>query len=260
MKILFIGDIVGRPGRGAVRRIVPKLRQEKRIEFVVANAENVAGGSGITPETATELLDSQVDILTSGDHIWKQRDIYAELDSNNRILRPVNYPETCPGRGVTVLKARNGLKVGVINVLGRVFMRNVDACPFKTSEAAILEIGKSANIILVDIHAEATSEKVALGRFLDGRVSAIFGSHTHVQTADEKILPKGSAYISDVGMTGSQDSVIGRKTDLIIEHFLTCMPIKFALADKDVELQGVIVEVDQKTGRAVSIERVREKL
>lgn len=259
MKILLIGDIVGRPGREAVRRIVPKFCSMKGIDFVIANAENIAGGSGLTPSTVDELFDSHIDVLTSGDHIWKKKEIYERLEKDPRILRPANYPDGCPGRGASVIKSNSGKMVGVANLAGRVFMRHID-CPFRKIDRELEKISKDTKIILVDIHAEATSEKVALGRFLDGRTSAIFGSHTHVQTADEKILPKGSAYITDLGMTGAQDSVIGRKVEAIIEHFLTCMPAKFEMADKDLELQGAIVEIDEESGRASSIERVKERI
>ncbi len=259
MKVLLIGDIVGRPGREAVKKIVPHLRRDRHIDFVIANAENVAGGSGLTPATIDELLDGNIEVLTSGDHIWKRKEIYETLERNPRVLRPANFPSSCPGRGSTVIKSNSGMAVGVINVLGRVFMKGID-CPFRRSEEEVERISKAAKIILVDIHAEATSEKIALGRFLDGRVSVIFGTHTHVQTADEKILPGGSAYITDLGMTGPQDSVIGRKTDIIIEHFLSCMPIKFDMAEGDIELQGAIVGIDEASGRASSIERVKEKI
>jgi len=260
MKILLIGDIVGRPGRAAVKAIVPILRKNKVLDFVIGNAENIAGGSGLTCQTVDELLNNQVDAVTSGDHIWKQKDIYERLEKDQRILRPANYPDTCPGRGASVIKSNSGKEVGVINILGRVFIAHVDSCPFKTVEKELANISRGTKIILVDMHAEATSEKVAMGRFLDGKVSVIFGTHTHVQTADEKVLPGGSAYITDLGMTGAQDSVIGRKVETIIEHFITCMPTKFGMADKDVELQGVIVEIDENTGKALSIERVREKV
>ena len=260
MKILLVGDVVGRPGREAIAKIVPRLRQEECIDFVVCNAENIAGGSGLTPETADEVLNSQVDVLTSGDHIWKKKNIYERLDKDRRILRPANYPEICPGIGATTIKSSSGKMVGVVNVVGRVFMDHIDGCPFKTTAKEIKKISKDTKVILVDIHAEATSEKIALGRFLDGKVSLVFGTHTHVQTADEKILAGGTAYITDLGMTGSHDSVIGRKIDAIIEHFLTCMPTRFEMADKDVELDGAIVEVDEKSGKALSIKRVRERL
>jgi len=256
----LIGDIVGRPGREAVAKIVPNLRKDRCIDFVIANAENIAGGSGLTPETANELLNNQVDVLTSGDHAWKKKDIYERLDKDARILRPANYPESCPGRGSTLIKTSTGKKVGVINVLGMVFMNHIDASPFRVAEREIKIVSKDTNVILVDVHAEATSEKIAIGRFLDGKVSAVFGTHTHVQTADEKILPERSAYITDLGMTGAQDSVIGRKVGSIIEHFLTCMPTRFEMADSDVELQGAVVEIDEDSGKALSIERVKEKL
>ena len=259
MRILLIGDIVGSPGREAIRKIVPALRKERPIDFVVANAENVAGGSGLTSDTADELFNNKVDILTTGDHIWKKKEIYERLSKDNRILRPLNYPESSPGRGVAVAKLGSGEKVAVINLLGRVFMDPID-CPFKAVEKELEKIPEDIKIILVDIHAEATSEKIALGRFLDGRVSAVFGTHTHVQTSDERILPGGTAYITDLGMTGPQDSVIGRKCEAIIERFLTALPQKFEVAERDVQLQAVIVEIDIKTGKAVSIERVREKI
>ncbi|MFC1623737.1 TIGR00282 family metallophosphoesterase [Candidatus Omnitrophota bacterium] len=259
MKILLVGDIVGRPGREAIKKIIPELRKSKGIDFVIGNAENIAGGSGLTSDTADEVLNSQVDVLTSGDHVWKKKEMYGRLEKDTRILRPANFPEMCPGRGATLIKSNSGKVVGVVNVLGRVFMNHID-CPFKAAKRELEKIKKDTKIIVVDMHAEATSEKIALGRFLDGEVSAIFGSHTHVQTADEKILPQHSAYITDVGMTGAQDSVIGRKVEVIIEHFITCMPAKFEMADKDVELQGAIVDIDEESGKAVSMERVKERL
>lgn len=259
MKILLIGDIVGNAGREAIRKIVPEFRKNRGIDFVIANAENVAGGSGLTPQTVDELFEGKIDAVTSGDHVWKRREIYERLDKDARILRPANFPEGCPGRGSTIIKSNAGRKIGVINVLGRVFMDHIE-CPFKAAEKELIEISKDTNIILVDFHAEATSEKIALGRFLDGRVTVFVGTHTHVQTADEKILPKGSAYITDVGMTGSQDSVIGRGVEAVIERFLTRMPVKFDIPDKDIELQGAIVEVNEFSGKCISIERVREKI
>ena len=206
MKILFIGDIVGSPGREAVRALLPELKKEFNLDFVVANAENAAGGSGITPKVAEELFGSGIDVLTSGDHIWKKREIF-EIIEGERILRPVNFPIGAPGRGANIFKTKAGLKVGVINVQGRVFLEALE-CTFKTTQQAQETLSGQTRIIVVDIHAEATSEKVALGWYLDGKVSAVLGTHTHIQTADERILPAGTAYITDVGMTGPQDSVI----------------------------------------------------
>jgi len=259
MRVLLIGDIVGSPGREAVKKIVPQLKDRERIDFVVANAENIAGGSGLTPETVDEVFQHKVDVMTSGDHVWKKKEIYERLSKDQRILRPANYPEVSPGTGVSIIKTASGQKVAVINLLGRVFMDPVD-CPFTAAEKEIKRIYETTRIILVDMHAEATSEKIAMGRFLDGRSSVVFGTHTHVQTADEKILPNGTAYITDLGMTGPQDSVIGRRHDAIIERFLTGMPRKFEIADKDIELQGAIVEIDNESGRALSIQRVKEKI
>ncbi len=259
MRILLIGDIVGSPGREAVKKIVPRLRKDRDIDFIIANAENVAGGSGLTPETVDELLQNKIDVITSGDHVWKKKEVYARLSKDNRILRPANYPQTSPGSGMTVISLENGKKVAVINLLGRVFMKPVD-CPFTAAEKEIEKINRVTKIILVDMHAEATSEKIAMGIFLDGRVSVVFGTHTHVQTADEKIFSQGTGYITDLGMTGPQDSVIGRRSDAIVEHFLTLLPKKFEIADKDVELQGAIVKIDDESGKCLLIERVKEKV
>jgi hypothetical protein len=259
MKILFIGDVVGEPGRRAIRELLPKLKKKHDIEFVIANGENAAGGSGITPALADEILDSGVDVITSGDHIWKKKEILDYIDSNKRLLRPANYPKEAPGFGSSVVDSESGTKVGVINLMGRVFMQAIE-CPFKAAKAEIEKIKDKARVIIVDMHAEATSEKIALGWYLDGSVSAIVGTHTHVQTADEKILPQGTAFISDAGMTGPFDSVIGRKKEQILSRFLTQMPTKFEMADGDVQLHGAIIDVDEKTGRANSIKRVQEKL
>ncbi|MFZ2356421.1 MAG: TIGR00282 family metallophosphoesterase, partial [Candidatus Omnitrophota bacterium] len=220
MNILFIGDIVGLPGREAVKGLLPVLKKEFCLDFVIANAENAAGGSGITPRIAAELFDSGVCVLTSGDHIWKKREILEIINDDSRILRPINFPQGAPGRGSGVFKTNDGQKIAVVNVQGRVFMEALD-CPFKTVRQEIDSLSKEAKIIIVDIHAEATSEKVALGWYLDGKVSAVLGTHTHIQTADEKILPQGTAFISDVGMTGPFDSVIGRRIEDVLERFLT---------------------------------------
>jgi len=259
MKILFIGDIVGSPGREAIKKLVAPLRQDLQIDFVIANAENSSGGSGITSRVADELFSSGVDVLTSGDHIWKKSEIFELINREERILRPLNFPIGAPGRGATVFKAQNGLKVGVINVNGRVFMEALD-CPFKTTFAASEELAAETKIIIVDMHAEATSEKVALGWYLDGKVSAVLGTHTHIQTADEKILPKGTAYITDVGMTGPYDSVIGRRVEDVLTRFLSSIPVRFEVAQENIQLHGALVEIDEKTGKAISILRVQKKL
>lgn len=259
MKILFIGDIVGSPGREAVKKLLPALKQEYALDFVIANAENAAGGSGITAKVAQELFDSGVSALTSGDHIWKKREIFEIIGKEERILRPVNFPSGAPGSGAGLFKTKNSVNVGVINVQGRVFMEALDS-PFKTALAACEALSKDTKIIIVDMHAEATSEKVALGWYLDGRVSAVVGTHTHIQTADEKILPAGSAYITDAGMTGPYDSVIGRKIEDVLERFLTSVPVRFEVALTNVQLHGVVLDIDEDTGKARSIVRIQKKL
>ena len=259
MKILFIGDIVGSPGREAIKKLLPGLIKEHSLDFVVANAENVAGGSGITLKTADDLFASGVDVLTSGDHIWKRNEIFELLNTEKRILRPLNFPSSSPGQGSSVFKTKTGKNIGVINVNGRVFMDPLE-CPFKTSLKAAEELSKETNIIIVDMHAEATSEKVALGWYLDGKVSAVLGTHTHIQTADEKILPNGTAYITDAGMTGPYDSVIGRKVEDVLQRFLTLIPTRFEVAENNIQLHGVFLNIDNKTGKAISIERVQKKI
>ncbi len=260
MKILFIGDIVGSPGREAVRKILPELKKEHRLNFVIANAENAAGGSGITAKVSQELFDSGISVLTSGDHIWKKSDVFQIIDKDERILRPVNFPSGAPGRGYGVFRSENGNKVGVVNVQGRVFMDGLLECPFKASRQAVESLLQDTKIIIVDIHAEATSEKVALGWYLQDLASAVAGSHTHIQTADEKILPSGCAYITDAGMTGPYDSVIGRRVEDVLKKFLTAVPTRFEVASDNVQLHGVVVDIDDKTGRAKSITRVQKRL
>jgi metallophosphoesterase (TIGR00282 family) len=259
MRILFFGDIVGRPGREITEAILPDFKKTQKIDFVIANGENASGGSGITPKVAEKLLANGIDVLTSGDHIWKRKEIYDYLKVSARIVRPANYPEGVAGRGSTVIDAGKGKKVAVINLIGRVFMEAVD-CPFMKVKEEIDKVSRETNIIIVDMHAEATSEKVAMGWYLDGLVSAMVGTHTHIQTADEKILPKGTAYITDCGMTGPYDSVIGRKKEQILLRFLTQLPTRFEMADSGVEMHGVIIDVDDKTGKASSIERVQSKM
>lgn len=259
MRILFIGDVVGEPGRRAVKEIVPKIKKREGVEFVIANGENAAGGSGITPALADELFGYGVDVITTGDHIWKRKEILERIESDRRILRPANYPREAPGSGSTIVKSGSDIDVGVINLIGRVFMQALE-CPFRVAKEEIARLKTKTNIIIVDIHAEATSEKIALGWYLDGEVSAVVGTHTHIQTADEKILPNGTAFITDAGMTGPYDSVIGRRKEEILTRFITQMPVKFEMAEGDIQLHGVILDIDEKTGRANSIKRVQEKL
>ena len=256
MRILFIGDVVGQPGRRAVATLVPKLRQEREIDFVIANGENSAHGAGLTASTVDALLSSGVEIITSGDHTWDQKEIYEVIEHEPRLVRPLNFPPSAPGRGSTVVERDGKPAVGVINLIGRFFMPNND-CPFRAAEAEVARMKKQTNVIIVDLHAEATSEKIAMGRFLDGKVSAVIGTHTHVATADEQILPKGTAYISDVGMCGPHDSVLGRDVEAVLKRFLTQMPHKMEVAEGDVALCGVIIDVDENSGRARSIERIR---
>ena len=251
MRILMIGDVIGKPGRRAVQTLVPSLRREYGIDMVIANGENTAGGFGLTLETAYELLDNGVDVLTSGNHIFDQKEIIPYLEEGLPLVRPANYPDA-PGRGALVHD-----NVMVVNLMGRVFMSPLD-CPFRTADRILGEAGQSEMppVIIVDFHAEATSEKQALGWYLDGRVSAVLGTHTHVGTIDKRILPKGTAYISDVGMTGPMDSVIGSDISAVMERFLTGMPQRLTVANGPVTMNSVLIEVDQQTGRALSIERL----
>ena len=259
MNILCIGDIVGKPGRSALEEALPGLKKEFQIDLAVVNAENAAGGAGLTPKIAQELFKAGCDVLTLGDHVWDQKELEEYLGQADAVIRPANFPEGTPGHGWCIKKTASGQAVGVVNLLGRVFMRYHLACPFRTLEHIIEQIQKETPVIIVDMHAEATSEKVALGHFVDGRVSAVFGTHTHIQTSDEKILPKGTAYITDLGMTGPYDSVIGQAKEDIIKRFLTSMPVKFHVAENDVVVHGIVVKIDGKTGRARQIVRVQRK-
>ncbi|MGD0278450.1 MAG: TIGR00282 family metallophosphoesterase [Smithella sp.] len=259
MKILFIGDIVGSPGRMAIAELLPPLISKKKIDFVIANCENVAAGFGVTRKLVEELYKCHIDVLTSGNHIWNKKEVLEFIGDFERLLRPANYPTATPGSGTVLIPLSTGEYVGVLNLAGRIFMQPID-CPFVAAKNKIAELRKKTNIIIVDIHAEATSEKKALGWYLDGEVSAVLGTHTHVQTADEQILPQGTAYISDAGMTGPFDSVIGIKKEAIIERFLTQMPNRFEVARDDIRMQGVIMNIDSATGKANSIERISIKL
>ncbi len=259
VRLLFIGDVVGEPGRRAVRQLLPALRERLGIGWVVANGENSAGGNGITGATAQELFGAGVDGITTGDHVWDQRETAGLLVKDPRIVRPINYPEGVPGNGWMVLR-KDGLPLlGVLNVQGRTFMPPLEN-PFTAADRAVTRLRAETPIVLVDFHAEATSEKIAMGRFLDGRVSAVIGTHTHVQTADEWIMPKGTAYLSDAGFTGPHDSVLGREVEPVLNRFLTQMPQRFEVASGRVLLQGAWVDVDESTGLAGTIQRVSEPL
>jgi 2',3'-cyclic-nucleotide 2'-phosphodiesterase len=258
MKAIIIGDVVGKPGRHALLASLKRLKEQHEAEFVVANVENAAEGAGVVPRVGDEMLGAGVDVMTSGNHIYDKKDVIKYIENQPRLIRPANYAPDTPGRGMWLGSTASGTPVAVINVQGRVFMPPTD-CPFRTADRLIAEIGNRASIIIVDHHAEATSEKQALGRYLDGRVSVVVGTHTHVQTADEQVLPGGTAYITDLGMTGPYDSVIGVESQLIITRFLRGMPIRFETATNDARLCGVVVEIDERSGKAVSIERFQEK-
>jgi hypothetical protein len=259
VKLLFIADIVGQPGRRAVKELVPRLRQEHRVSVVVANGENSAGGSGITPNTAKEIFEAGVDIITCGDHLWDQKEVMGLLEGERRFVRPLNYPAGTPGQGSTLFEAPGLPPVAVLNLQGRTFMPAIEN-PFHAALAEVQRLRLKTKVILVDFHAEATSEKVALARMLDGQVSAVIGTHTHVQTADEQIFPGGTAFLCDGGFTGPHESVIGREIEPIIRRFMTNMPQKFEVAKERVRLQGAVVEIDELTGHAKSIQRVSEAL
>ena len=253
---------MGNPGRQAVSALVRPLKDQQRTDLVIANCENAAGGVGITPPIVKELFKSGIDVLTSGNHAWDKKEGIPLYDSEAMLLRPANYPTTkyytTPGRGSLVIETKKGVKIGVINLIGRVFLNSYD-CPFQKADEEIEKISRSAKVILVDFHAETTSEKKAMAFFLDGRVSALVGTHTHVQTADEQILKSGMAYITDAGMTGPHDSVIGMDKEKVLERFLTKRPARYEVAKQDIRLQGVIVDVDEDTGKAIAIRRVDEK-
>jgi len=257
--LLFIADVVGQPGRRVVKRLVTRLRQLHQLDIVIANGENSAGGSGITVKTADELFAAGVDVITSGDHLWDQKEVCDLLEKEERFLRPLNYPKGTPGRG-SMLWERNGrAPLAVMNLQGRTFMAPLDS-PFEAALAEVERLRPATPLIFVDFHAEATSEKIAMARMLDGRVSALIGTHTHVQTADEQIFPGGTAFLCDAGFTGPHDSVIGREIEPIIKRFLTNMPQRFEVAKGRILLQGALVEIDEFSGRAVSIQRVSEPL
>ena len=257
MKVLFVGDVVGAPGRRILRARLAGLKRETECDLTIVNGENAAGGAGLTSATAEEIFGAGADLVTTGNHVWDKREIATLLDRDPRILRPANYPEGSPGAGVALVPAA-GVRVAVVNLMGRVFMPLTDD-PFRAADRIVRELAGKAQLVIVDFHAEATSEKVAFAWYLDGRVAAVLGTHTHVATADERILPKGTAFISDVGMTGPLDSVIGVKKEQAIERFLTSRPIPYETADGDVRLAAVRLTLDPVSGRALSIARIEIK-
>ena len=260
MKILFIGDIVGHPGRNAVKILLPKLRAQHGLDVIIANGENSAGGNGITPDTAGELFGCGVDAITTGDHLWDQKEVLELLQNEPRFLRPLNYPPGTPGKGGAILKIRDLPPVAVMNVQGRTFMQPPLDNPFTLALEEAKWLRQHTPVIFVDFHAEATSEKIAFARMLDGHVSAIVGTHTHVQTADEQIFPGGTAYLTDAGFTGPHESVLGREIMPVVTRFRTAVPQRFEVARNDVKLQGAVVEIDNASGKAVKIFRVKENL
>jgi metallophosphoesterase (TIGR00282 family) len=258
MNILLIADVVAKAGRQLLEMFIPSLIQEYSLDFVVANAENLAHGMGVTPETADEMFRAGVDVLTSGNHIWDKKEILEYLSGNSHLLRPANYPPYSPGKGFIIAQSRSGQKIGVINLQGRVFMPPTDD-PFRIGMEIVERIRKETPLILVDMHGEASSEKQAMGWYLDGKVTAVYGSHTHVPTADQRILSSGTAYVTDVGMTGPYDSIIGMEKEAIIQKFLDQMPTRFQPAKGNPIFEAVLVEADPKSGHAISIKRVTRK-
>lgn len=256
MKILYIGDIMGEPGRRAVGRMVPRVVSQRQVDVVIGNGENVAGGFGITPELAEELFEMGLSVITTGNHAWDKKEILDYFPREPRLLRPANYPAGVPGNGSYVVETPGGEKLGVLQLMGRAYMPTLD-CPFQVAKREVAKLKRETAAVLVDMHAEATSEKMAMGHYLDGDVIAVVGTHTHVQTADEQILPKGTAYLTDIGMTGPLHGVIGVKKELAIEKFLTGMPKRFEVASGPTVFCAALIEVDAQLGKAISIERIR---
>ncbi|MDD4494363.1 MAG: TIGR00282 family metallophosphoesterase [Eubacteriales bacterium] len=254
MKVLIVGDIVGNPGRKIAKRYIPELVKTRGIDFCVANGENAAGGVGITSAVAQELYDYGADVITLGNHTWSKREIMMFLDEEKRIVRPANFHPDLPGSGSTIIKGNN-TSLGVVNIQGRTFMDNID-CPFRAAIREIEYLRSFTPNIIVDFHAEATSEKIAMGWYLNGKASCVVGTHTHVQTADERILPGGTAYLTDIGMTGPRDGIIGMEREIVLEKFIKSIPSRFLVAGGDLQFNSVIIEIDDKTGKALSIERV----
>jgi metallophosphoesterase (TIGR00282 family) len=267
VKLLFIGDIVGQPGRRAVKELLPKLREQHALDFVIANGENSAGGSGITVKTAEEIFAAGVDVITSGDHLWDQKEVTELLADEKRFLRPMNYPPGTPGRGSALFQVQNPkskvqspLSIGVLNLQGRTFMQPALENPFLMAADEVKKLRDQTKLIFIDFHAEATSEKIAFARMLDGQVSAVVGTHTHVQTADEQIFPGGTAFLSDAGFTGPHESVLGREIAPVIQRFLTSMPQRFEVAKDRVILHGIVIEINETDGKALHVQRVAERI
>jgi 2',3'-cyclic-nucleotide 2'-phosphodiesterase len=257
VRVLFLGDVVGEPGRSAVIAKLPEFKQNLGLDFIIVNGENAAGGRGITGKITIDLLRAGASVVTTGDHIWDQKDIFSFLNLEPRLLRPLNYPAGAPGNGSIVLDTAKG-KVGVINVQARTFMQPILENPFQALEAAVAQLHDQTRVIVVDVHGETTSEKIAIGRFLDGKVSAVIGTHTHVQTADEQIFPGGTAFLCDAGMCGPVNSILGRAIEPIVSRFMSNLPATFPVATGEVRLRGAVVEIDESTGRALKIDRVDE--
>lgn len=258
MKILFIGDIIGKVGRITTKELIPNIVNRYKIDMVIANGENAAGGFGITEEVVSEIFKCGVHVITTGNHVWDKKEFATQILKEDRVLRPLNYPPGVPGYGSVLYSLPNGEKVAVINISGRVFMSTMD-CPFRIGNEEVERLANVTKVIIIDFHAEATSEKIAFGYFIDGKVSAVIGTHTHVQTADEKILPKGTAFITDVGMTGPDNSIIGIKKDQVIQRFLTSMPVRLEPAKGDGIFNAVVIEIDESTGKSTAIQRLQLK-
>lgn len=259
IRVMCIGDVVGHPGCSMIQKNLRQLKKQHEIDAVIVNGENSsAQGRGITPRIMSFLRHNGADVVTSGNHIWQNKEIFAYLDEHQDLLRPINFPHACPGKGITVFEIGNGITIGVINVQGRIFMREHTDCPFRAVESALSYLKNKTSIIIVDVHAEATSEKIGLAHYVDGKVSAVFGTHTHVQTADERILPGGTAFISDLGMVGALNGMLGMKKEPIIQNFLTQLPVRFTVDEQGpFVLSGIIVTIDSANGKAIAIERIR---
>ena len=255
MRLLFVGDVIGKPGRQALKRLLPKLVDERRTDYVIVNVENLAGGFGVTPETLAELEELPIDCLTTGNHVWDKKEVVDLFDREPRLLRPANYPAGNPGHGLHLGETASGIPVATINLEGQVFMKNVDS-PFVVADRLLASLDGKAKVVFVDMHAEATSEKQAMGIYLDGRASAVVGTHTHVPTADERLLPGGTAFLTDAGRTGPYEGVIGFRSDRVLQRFLLQTPAAFEVAKRDVRLAAALVDIDETTGRARSIERL----